>query len=114
MTFYVLAVAVLLVGFLCAAVTGRLGPGLDEATTSAASLGLPDAPSGQLSPRDIERVRLDQSLRGYRMDQVDAVLDRLTQELRVRDRELAELRADRAAELPLRPSAASAAPALEG
>jgi uncharacterized protein YciI len=32
-------------------------------------------------------------LRGYRMDEVDDVLDRLTEELRRRDEEIAELRA---------------------
>ena len=37
---------------------------------------------------------LDTALRGYRMDQVDAVLDRLVDELRARDHEIDRLRAE--------------------
>lgn len=92
MTFFVLLVAVLLVGFAVAAVSGRLGPALDDPTSSQASFGLPEAPTGELSAQAVEQVRLDQALRGYRMDQVDAVLDRLAGELRSRDAELAQLR----------------------
>jgi len=90
-TLFVLLVVVLLVGFAAAAVTGRLGPGLDEATSSQASFGLPDLPAGELGAQAVDEVRLDQALRGYRMDQVDAVLDRLAAELRTRDVLLARL-----------------------
>lgn len=34
---------------------------------------------------DVEAVRFDRAFRGYRMDQVDAVLDRLAAELAARD-----------------------------
>ena len=43
--------------------------------------------------RDVEAVRFDRALRGYRMDQVDAVLDRLAAELAARD-EVAAPRVD--------------------
>ncbi|MGB7425886.1 MAG: DivIVA domain-containing protein [Ornithinimicrobium sp.] len=42
---------------------------------------------------DLDGVRLDLAFRGYRMDQVDAVLDRLRQELVSRDQEIDRLRA---------------------
>lgn len=42
-------------------------------------------------PSDVERVRFDLALRGYRMDQVDEVLDRLADELTARDARIAEL-----------------------
>ena len=51
--------------------------------------GLPAA--GQLVAEDVARIRLPVALRGYRMTEVDAVLDRLAVELEVRDRQLAEL-----------------------
>lgn len=91
-TYFVVLVAVLLFGFAVAATTGRLGPGLEEPTSTQASFGLPDLPVGELPARAVEQVRLDQALRGYRMDQVDAVLDRLASELAERDAELARLR----------------------
>lgn len=44
-------------------------------------------------PLDLEAVRFPQAIRGYRMDLVDAVLDRAAAELAAKDAELAELRA---------------------
>jgi DivIVA domain-containing protein len=40
---------------------------------------------------DIDRLRFDLGLRGYRMDQVDEVLDRLANEIEARDARIAEL-----------------------
>jgi DivIVA domain-containing protein len=51
--------------------------------------GLPA--TGQLVAEDVARIRLPVALRGYRMTEVDAVLDRLAVELELRDRRLAEL-----------------------
>jgi DivIVA domain-containing protein len=51
--------------------------------------GLPA--TGQLVADDVARIRLPVALRGYRMTEVDAVLDRLAVELELRDRRLAEL-----------------------
>lgn len=48
---------------------------------------LPDAPV----PSDVDRLRFSLGLRGYRMDQVDQVLDRLRDELAARDARIAEL-----------------------
>jgi DivIVA domain-containing protein len=51
--------------------------------------GLPA--TGQLVAEDVVRIRLPVALRGYRMTEVDALLDRLAVELELRDRRLAEL-----------------------
>jgi DivIVA domain-containing protein len=48
---------------------------------------------GDLRPDDIGRLRFAVGLRGYRMDQVDLVLDRLTEALKARDARIAELEA---------------------
>lgn len=49
----------------------------------------PDRP---LVARDVESVRLPVALRGYRFAETDLLLDRLTEELRRRDEEIARLR----------------------
>jgi DivIVA domain-containing protein len=49
-------------------------------------------PEGALSPADIDGVRFAVGARGYRMDQVDDVMDRLAAELADRDAQIARLR----------------------
>lgn len=44
------------------------------------------------TPADVDRIRFSLGLRGYRMDQVDQVLDRLRDQLAARDAEIARLR----------------------
>ena len=69
-----IAVGVLLVGGFAALIVGRVGyDPLSEATTTQADPVL----SEEFGPGEIAAVRFDTALRGYRMDQVDAVLDRL-------------------------------------
>ncbi|NGN82859.1 DivIVA domain-containing protein [Arthrobacter silviterrae] len=60
--------------------------------------GLPPVllPAGAV-PADIDRLRFALGLRGYRMDQVDEVLDRLRDELAAKDSRIAELEAALAA-----------------
>ena len=77
------------IGVVAAVATGRVRGGLDEPTTSRPHRGLPEE---QLNPDDVDAVRFSLALRGYRMDEVDAVLARLRDELAARDAELAELR----------------------
>jgi DivIVA domain-containing protein len=43
---------------------------------------------------DVQGLRFTMAMRGYRMDEVDAVLDRLAGELSVRDAELSRLRGE--------------------
>jgi DivIVA domain-containing protein len=44
-----------------------------------------------IAPRDLDQVRFTVGFRGYRMDQVDDVLDRLAREVEARDARIAEL-----------------------
>jgi DivIVA domain-containing protein len=85
LTLLILAV----VGLVAAVAAGRIAGGLDEPSSSLPGRGLP---AGRVGAADLERVRLSPALRGYRMDEVDDVLDRLTEELQLRDQEIAELR----------------------
>ena len=71
---FFIAVAVVLVGGFAALITGRVGyDPLSEATTTQRDTALPQ----ELHARDVADVHFDTALRGYRMDQVDAVLDQL-------------------------------------
>jgi hypothetical protein len=53
-------------------------------------------PDRQLRPEDVISARLPVALRGYRFAETDLLLDRLTEELRLRDDEIARLRGARA------------------
>lgn len=55
-----------------------------------------ELPDRQLRPEDIVAARLPVALRGYRFAETDLLLDRLTEELRLRDDEIARLRGARA------------------
>jgi DivIVA domain-containing protein len=89
-----LAVAVVLGLVVFGAVAFTLGKasGLDPASPDAAPHDLPQ--DGPVEAADLSAVRFDVVPRGYRMDQVDGVLERLGYELRVRDEEIRALRAD--------------------
>jgi DivIVA domain-containing protein len=88
-TLVLLLVALVVAGVVAAVAVGRVPGGLEEPTTSRPSRALPDGP---LAAEDLDRVRFSLGLRGYRMDEVDAVLDRLREEIRERDEELAAWR----------------------
>ena len=45
----------------------------------------------EAEPSDVDRLRFAVGLRGYRMDQVDQVLDELRDQLAAKDRQIAEL-----------------------
>lgn len=87
---------VLAVLFVAALVATRDGELLVDAPRDRADLDLPD--DRAVAADDLERVRLPMALRGYRMREVDDLLDRVTAELRARDDRIAELEADRADE----------------
>jgi DivIVA domain-containing protein len=82
---FFIALGVLLVGGFAALVVWRVGyDPLSEATTTQADPVL----SEDFGSGEITAVRFDTALRGYRMDQVDAVLDQLQSriaELEARD-----------------------------
>jgi DivIVA domain-containing protein len=83
-------VVLAVIGVVAAVVTGAVHGDLDEPTSSLAPSGLPE---GELSADDVRAVRFSLGFRGYRMDEVDEVLERLTIELAQRDAELDALRA---------------------
>ncbi len=83
--FVVVALAVLAVVAVVAA--GR-GDTLAEPVPDVPPPGLPP---GRLGSADLVGVRFPVVFRGYRMDQVDEVLDRLQRELEERDARIAEL-----------------------
>lgn len=66
-----------------------LYPGFAQPPANLPPVLLP-ADSG---PADVDDVRFSLGLRGYRMDQVDQVLDELRDQLAAKDAELAKLRA---------------------
>ena len=90
MTLVLLLVALVVAGVVAAVAVGRVPGGLEEPTTSRPSRALPDGP---LAADDLDRVRFSLGLRGYRMDEVDALLDRVRDEVSHRDARIAELSA---------------------
>jgi DivIVA domain-containing protein len=84
-------VAVALVAAVLGVASGRLpADPLAEAVHTAPDPGLPDPPSSD----DVDAVRFDTALRGYRDHEVDARLAELRDELAERERTLARLRAE--------------------
>lgn len=79
-----LLIVILLVGLTAAAVMGRIGGFMAEPTASQAFPGL----SG-VSADDIKQLRFDRALRGYRMDQVDEVVDVLGARVRELENQVA-------------------------
>lgn len=71
------------------AVNGVLEEGFDEPVASLPPVLLPADPK----PSDVDHLRFALGLRGYRMDQVDQVLDELRDKLAEKDAEIARLRA---------------------
>ena len=78
--FLLAVVAVAVLAGVAVAVSGR--GSMVEAVPDSSARGLPDGPLG---PGDLDAVRFPLALRGYRMADVDAVLDRLRDELARRE-----------------------------
>ncbi len=91
MKWFVLLVGVVVVCFVVALVLGLVGGGMGRATSSLSHEPLPD---DELHDPDLDELRFDVGLRGYRMSQVDGVVDRLRRELREKDEQIAVLRGD--------------------
>lgn len=79
MIVFLLVIVVLLIGLTTAAFLGRINGFMAEPTSSHAFAGLP---AESLTADDIGTLRFDRALRGYRMDQVDEVIDALSTRLR--------------------------------
>lgn len=76
------------------------GGHMSEPMPDRPDLALPN--EGMLERSDVDRVRFSVGARGYRMDEVDDMLDRLAQEIDLREQRIAELegRAPRPAASP--------------
>lgn len=85
---------VVVAGLAVAAVMGRFGGFMDDSVRTSPFERLPE---GEVSAQDVAALRFDQTVRGYRMGQVDDVLDRLREALEERDAEIAYLREQRRA-----------------
>lgn len=68
---------------------GLPGAGFEQPPANLPPVLLP----AQAAPEDIDRVRFSLGLRGYRMDQVDQVLDELRDQLASKQQEIDGLRA---------------------
>ena len=99
---YGLLGVVIAIGVVALLVLVLPGDHLGAAPRDVVPAGLPSRP--EIDGDDVARVRLPVTLRGYRMVDTDAVLDRLALELERRDREIDDLR--RSAGLPARANSA--------
>lgn len=83
--FVIVGIAVVIAVALLA--VGRLGE-LPAATRDRAPLEIPD---DELTADDVDAVTFAVGLRGYRMDEVDVVLDRVSSDLAERDERIRDL-----------------------
>lgn len=86
---FIAVVAVAALGVAAIVAAGGLGSMAAEPTRDIFRQDLPG--DRELTGEDLQRLRFGVSLRGYAMNQVDDVLDRLSGELAERDRRIAEL-----------------------
>jgi len=88
-TWVFLIAAILVIGAGVMFAVGRLDGELPEVVPDRAPLALPD--DRQLGRADVDGVKFAVGMRGYRMDEVDDVLDRLAAEVSQRDARIADL-----------------------
>lgn len=88
MSFLLLLVVLAVIGGIAVVATGR-GGGLHASEPDRSPTGV--LREGQLTRSDVDRLRFTLAFRGYRMDEVDDVLDRLVAELERRDARIREL-----------------------
>lgn len=88
MEWFIAAVAVVALGVAAVVAAGGMGQMARDPVRDTYAATLPDRP---LSGGDLRELRFGVGLRGYAMDQVDALLDRLAAEVEARDARIAEL-----------------------
>ena len=69
-------------------------PGLADDSGDVGRPALVEVPIGELSIDAVDELHLDQAVRGYKMSDVDAVVERLTAELADRNEQIRQLRGD--------------------
>jgi DivIVA domain-containing protein len=75
---FLVLIVILLIGLTAAAVMGKIGGFMADRTSSQCFSGVP---AGPMSTENLVHLHFDQTLRGYRMDQVDKVIDALSARL---------------------------------
>ena len=90
MTLLQILVVLAVIAAVGAVAAGVVHGGLPSPTSSVPEAVLPD---GALTSHDLDGLRFPLGLRGYRMREVDAAIDRLMSELAERDAEIERLRA---------------------
>jgi DivIVA domain-containing protein len=98
---FILFVGIVTICFVAALLLGMVGGGMGGPGSSLSHERLPE---GELHDEDLDELVFDVSFRGYRMSQVDGVVDRLRRELREKDEHIAYLQG----------SAAGGEPAVAG
>lgn len=88
-TIFFIVVSLAVVAVAAGVSAGRLNGGFELPTSPVPVTGLPE---GRVPAEALADVRFAQALRGYRMDQVDVVLDQLQTALAERDAEIERLR----------------------
>ena len=88
MNLFLVLIVVVLIGLTSAAVMGKFGGFMADPTSSRSFAGVP---AGPLSWDDLTQLHFDQALRGYRMDEVDQVIDALSARLRELESQVASL-----------------------
>lgn len=115
MKWFILLVGIVVLCFVVALMLGWVGGLAGGLGRPASSLSHEPLPEDELHNDDLEELAFDVTFRGYRMSQVDGVLDRLRRELREKDEHIAFLRSrtgaadDAKAVRPARPNDASKA-----
>jgi DivIVA domain-containing protein len=89
-TFVFMLAAIVVITVIALLAVGKLGE-LPDTTSDRALLALPD--DRVLTNTDVDSLRFNVGARGYRMDEVDVVLDRLSAEVSQRDARIAALEA---------------------
>src|SRR5690606_3541262 len=101
---FILVVGLVVVCFVAALLLGLVrGCGMGAPTSTMRHEPLPDGP---LTDGDLDGLAFDVTARGYRMSEVDAVVDRLRRELREKDEQIAVLHRDVARSAPAAPAVA--------
>jgi len=89
--------AIVVITVIALLAVGKLGE-LPDTSSDRPPLALPD--DRVLTNTDVDSVRFNVGARGYRMDEVDVVLDRLSAEVQERDARIADLEAQVSASSP--------------
>ena len=87
-SFFFVFLAILVIGAAAFVGSRILSGGGGRWASNLPPVLLPEDPG----PSDVDRIRFSPGLRGYRMDQVDQVLDRLRDQLALKDEEIRRLR----------------------